>query len=66
METNTRFKKELGDWGEKILDSYMNKKSWGIMNKNLRIKKGEIDRIYISKENFSQEVTVCLAERQAV
>jgi Holliday junction resolvase-like predicted endonuclease len=62
METNSRFKKELGDWGEKILDNYMNKRNWGIMNKNLRIKKGEIDRIYISKENFSQEIKVCLAE----
>jgi len=55
-------KKELGYWGERILDSWMEKNKWKPINKNLRIKKGEIDRIYFFKNRETQEIKFCVTE----
>ncbi len=58
---DTKIKKELGVWGEKTLDNWLKLNNWEPIQKNLKIKKGEIDRIYI-KNSQTQKVEFCLAE----
>ena len=59
---NTKEKKELGSWGEKTLDYWMTENNWNPINKNLRIKKGEIDRVYYQKNLVTQENKFCITE----
>jgi hypothetical protein len=59
---NSKFKKELGQWGECALDSWMKEKKWLPFKQNLRIKGGEIDRIYYSFSYYRKEIRFCLAE----
>ena len=59
---NTNEKKELGNWGEMALDDWMKINDWNPINKNLRIKKGEIDRIYFHKDRETQETKFCITE----
>ncbi|MES2614053.1 MAG: hypothetical protein V4591_01420 [Bdellovibrionota bacterium] len=59
---NTKQKKELGAWGEKILDQWMKHNNWNPIQKNLRIKKGEIDRIYFHKNRDTKLTRFCITE----
>ncbi len=59
---DTKEKKELGNWGEKTLDEWMKKNSWNAVNKNLKIKKGEIDRVYFHKNSESGKIQFCVTE----
>lgn len=62
MYVNTKFKKELGAWGEKTLDHWMKHNGWSLIQQNLRIKRGEIDRIYYHNNNETQKTQYCITE----
>lgn len=59
---NSKRRKELGNWGEKVLDEWMKQHDWNPINKNLRIKKGEIDRVYFCENKETLERKYCVAE----
>jgi Holliday junction resolvase-like predicted endonuclease len=59
---NSRKNKDLGDWGESLLDDWMQSKGWLPTHKNFRIFKGEIDRIYSFYFYESDTFLFCLAE----
>ncbi len=55
------YRKRLGKWGEEKLDSWMDTKKWRPIQKNKKIKHGEIDRVY----QFDSK-TFCLAEIKTI
>ncbi len=57
-----REKKDLGNWGESLLDNYMEKKGWLPFAKNLRIKHGEIDRVYTLQVKKQGVASFCVCE----
>lgn len=59
---NHRDKKKLGNWGEKTLDVWMKQLNWEPISKNLRIKNGEIDRIYLNRGKKTHQINICVAE----
>lgn len=61
---STKYKKELGRWGEGALDTWLVQTGWQVESCNLKIKHGEIDRIY-KKQGLSQ-THLCLAEIKTV
>ncbi|WP_397600299.1 hypothetical protein [Silvanigrella sp.] len=58
---NTAYKKNFGKWGEEQLDKWMAKHNWLPVEKNLKIQKGEIDRIYCSQNNIGEK-KFCITE----
>lgn len=38
--------RDVGDWGEALVDGYMERYGWQVMRRNWRIRGGEIDRVY--------------------
>lgn len=59
---DTKYKKRLGSWGEKQLDSWLEKNNWIAIEKNLKIRGGEIDRIYCLPKSAEKIKTICIAE----
>ena len=59
---HSKHKKELGRWGEEAVDRWMEDKKWRPISKNLKIKKGEIDRIYTHQAETCDCLHVCLME----
>jgi Holliday junction resolvase-like predicted endonuclease len=57
-----RAKKELGCWGESKLDEHLERCSWRILVKNLKIKGGEIDRVYFKKDEALEKSSFCICE----
>lgn len=61
---STKYKKELGRWGEGALDSWLAQTGWQVEAFNLKIKHGEIDRIYTKHD--STQIQLCLAEIKTI
>lgn len=62
---NTYYKKNFGSWGECCVDQWMQKIGWDIEEKNLKIFRGEIDRIYRRKHVFELS-DYCVAEIKTI
>ncbi|APJ04802.1 YraN family protein [Silvanigrella aquatica] len=58
---DTAYKKKLGSWGEERVDLWMQQNNWHPKEKNLRIHKGEIDRVYFFKSGEGIK-KYCIAE----
>lgn len=58
----SKYKKELGYWGERCLDSWMKAQNWDVFHQNLLIRGGEIDRVYMNKMSADQKTRFCIAE----
>ncbi len=60
-----RYKKDLGEWGETLLDKYMQAQGWHPYEKNMRIKHGEIDRVYYCHNKEREALKFCVCEIKA-
>ncbi|WP_186648448.1 YraN family protein [Fluviispira vulneris] len=58
---DTKYRKRLGDWGETQVDIWLEKHQWIPIRKNLKLKRGEIDRIY-SSYSEGEDNHLCIAE----
>lgn len=61
MKMKGLYRKRLGKWGEEKLDSWLLEEKWKAIQKNKKIKQGEIDRIYQYNPN-----TYCIAEVKTI
>lgn len=60
--SQSKYKKELGYWGERCLDSWMKSQNWDVFHQNLLIRGGEIDRVYVNQMSVDQKKRFCIAE----
>ncbi len=58
---DTKYRKRLGEWGETQVDIWLEKHQWIPIQKNLKLKRGEIDRIYSSNKE-GKDNHLCFAE----
>ncbi|KAB8028487.1 YraN family protein [Fluviispira multicolorata] len=58
---DTKYRKKLGEWGEYQVDKWMEKHRWFPIKKNVKIKRGEIDRIYSPLKSLNKK-QLCLVE----
>jgi len=46
----TRYKKDLGDWGEKTAAKLLSKKGYRVIERNFQCNRGEIDLVAVKKK----------------
>lgn len=63
--TDTCYKKNFGKWGETTVDNWMELHKWTPYRKNLKMRHGEIDRIY-SQTHSRNEKNFCIAEIKTI
>lgn len=63
---NTLYKKSFGRWGETSVDNWMNFHGWETYRKNLKMRHGEIDRVYVSISPLNKEKLFCVSEIKTI
>lgn len=48
-----------GDWGESFVDQSLGHLGWSVYQRNIRLRRGEIDRVYKSHTSLAKRFCIC-------
>lgn len=64
--TEPTYKKKFGAWGESFLDEWMQSQGWNVYRKNLKLRHGEIDRVYKKTLQIQKITQFCITEIKTI